>query len=110
MAYSKRDFCKDGAVRCKCDEIAVIQVSQKQRTKGMQFYGCPKFGNEKVNYCNFFKWVDKEVRNKESSEASSSNIQKIENSFLPVPQDMHRMHQKLSDEWVVERINNLETK
>lgn len=107
MAYSKRVFYNDEVVRCKCDEIAVLRVSQKPKTRGMQFYGCPNYGSEKVNYCNFFQRVDKEVRNKELSEASSSNLLKMESSLVPESQ---HMHSKLSDEWVIERINKLEAK
>ncbi|XP_042978138.1 uncharacterized protein LOC122308924 [Carya illinoinensis] len=43
---------------CFCEVEATLRYSNTPRNPGCPFFGCPKYNNEGLPFCKFFKWVD----------------------------------------------------
>lgn len=101
MAFSAHSP-QNKTIRCNCNEIALIRVSQKPQSKGRKFYGCPNYGNED-NYCDFFMWYDKKLSKlEELSDEGTSNFSKVcEN----LGAESRVSSQRNSQEWMQQHIN-----
>lgn len=87
------------SIVCRCGFECPIWTSQKLKSKGRRFFGCPLY-KDQDKYCGFFQWYDEDNK----SGAMNSSIPNVQNeNFLSMKVAM--LEAKIGE---LEAVKNLE--